>query len=153
MAAIVGLWNDVIANTAITFTTELKTHAGVSEDILCKNTPEYNAFLVAEGDSGLLGFATFFQFRNGPGYAKTVEHSITLAPQAHGQGVGARLLDALCDEAKRYGAHSIFAGVSGENPKAVTFHHKQGFHHVATLKEVGFKFNRWMDLVLMQKIL
>ena len=147
--AIVALWNHVIDETPITFTTERKTRQGIEADI----TGRGPLFQVAENEGRVLGFATAFQFRGGPGYRHTYEHSIQLAPEAQGQGAGRALMDALERAALERGVHSLWAGVSGENPNGVAFHRAIGFVEVARLPEVGFKFGRWMDLVLMQKFL
>ncbi|MFZ5962758.1 GNAT family N-acetyltransferase [Thalassococcus sp. BH17M4-6] len=146
---IVALWNDVIARTAITFTTEPKTIPGITADIAARG----DGFMVVEEDGQLLGFATYFPFRGGPGYAFTKEHSVILSPAARGRGMGRALMMQLANAARREGVHSLWAGVSGENPGGVRFHAALGFREIATLPEVGFKFGRWMDLVLMQKIL
>lgn len=148
-AAVVAIWNPIIDESAATFTNLRKTPEGLQSDIAARGP----AFLVAEEDGLLLGFATFFQFRGGPGYAKTLEHTVILGPAARGRGVGRRLMDALMEEARGQGAHSLFAGVSGENAAGIAFHAALGFAEVARLPEVGFKFGRWMDLVLMQKFL
>ncbi|MFW2542064.1 N-acetyltransferase family protein [Primorskyibacter sp. 2E107] len=147
--AVAALWNEVIAHTAITFTTEFKTPEGLARDI----TDRGPLFLVATQDDAVCGFATAFQFRGGPGYAHTFEHTVQLAPEARGLGAGRVLMAQLEDNLRAHGAHSLFAGVSGENPSGVAFHRAIGFTQIATLPEVGFKFGRWMDLVLMQKIL
>jgi phosphinothricin acetyltransferase len=147
-AAITALWNDVIDNTAITFTTAHKTPESISADIAARGA----CFQVAEADR-FLGFATCFPFRSGPGYRFTMEHSVMLVPDARGHGVGRALMVALEEAARGQGAHSLFAGVSGENPEGVAFHARIGFAEVARLPEVGHKFGRWMDLVLMQKFL
>ena len=146
---IAAIWNDLIDHSAVTFTTERKTEAGLIADIAHRGA----AFQVAEEGGQLLGFATFFQFRGGPGYAYTMEHSIQLAPEARGRGAGRALMAALEGEARAQGVHSLWAGVSGENPAGVAFHTRLGFHEIARLPEVGYKFGRWMDLVLLQKIL
>lgn len=148
-AAIAALWNEVIDNTAITFTTEAKTFEGLQADIKARGP----LFLVAEEKGQFIGFATAFAFRGGPGYRFTYEHSVQLVPQARGMGAGKALMAALEQNLRNAGAHSLFAGVSGENPSGVAFHAAIGFREIATLPEVGFKFGRWMDLVLMQKIL
>ena len=76
-----------------------------------------------------------------------------LHPKGHGRGGGRLLMNALFAHAKDAGKHSMFAGCSAENSGAVAFHARMGFQEVATLPEVGFKFGRWIDLVLMQKLL
>ncbi|APX21492.1 MAG: N-acetyltransferase [Rhodobacteraceae bacterium] len=146
-APLVALWNPWIRDTAITFTTDEKTEAGLAADIAARGP----AFVVAEDGGALLGFATFFPFRAGPGYAWTKEHTVILAPEARGRGAGRALMAALEDEAQRQGVHALMAGISAENPAGVAFHAAIGFHEVARLPQVGRKFDRWMDLVLMQK--
>lgn len=147
--AIAGIVNPMIRNTAITFTTTEKTVETMAEEIGTRGP----AFQVAEVDGEVVGFATYFPFRSGPGYARTKEHSVVLADHAHGKGIGRALMARLVDVARQEGVHSLFAGVSAENPDGLKFHATIGFREVATLPEVGFKFGRWMDLVLMQKIL
>ncbi|SNR55502.1 GNAT family N-acetyltransferase [Puniceibacterium sediminis] len=148
-AQIAVIWNAVIETTAITFTTDLKTDAGITSDILARG----GGFQVAEQDGLVAGFGTYSPFRGGPGYARTMEHSIMLAPHARGSGIGRALMTGLCEHARSVGVHSMWAGISAENPGAVPFHAALGFAEIARLPEVGFKFGRWMDLILMQKIL
>lgn len=145
--AIVPIVNHIIDTTSVTFTTARKTPEGIQEEIIARD----GAYFVALHAGQIVGFATYFPFRNGPGYARTKEHSIVLAPGAKGQGGGRALIGALCDHARQAGVHSLWAGVSAENPAGVAFHRAMGFVEIATLPEVGFKFGRWMDLVLMQR--
>ena len=148
-APIAALWNPWIETTAITFSTALKTSEGLAADIAARG----DAFLLAEADGALVGFATFFPFRGGPGYARTKEHTVILAPEARGRGVGRALMTALEEVARSQRVHSLFAGVSAENPAGVAFHAAIGFTEAARLPQVGHKFGRWMGLVLMQKFL
>ncbi len=143
---IADIWNHAIRETVITFNPVEKPVFEVVE-LVAKN-----CLVWAEGDQ-VWGFARYFPFRGGEGYRFTVEHTIMLHHDAHGRGIGAKLMQALFLHAKEAGKHSMFAGCSAENAGAVQFHARLGFEEVATLPEVGFKFGRWHDLVLMQKIL
>lgn len=112
---------------------------------------ERPCFLVADFGGEVRGFVTYDQFRGGIGYRHTMEHTIILAPEAQGQGAGRALLLAAMEHARAAAVRSLFAGVSGENAAGVGFHAAMGFEQVAVLRGVGRKFDRWMDLVLMQK--
>ena len=147
-AQICDIWNPIIRDTLITFTTIEKTPMGV-ELMLSKSNP----FLVAVDDTNVLGFATYNPFRAGPGYASTMELSINLAENSRGQGVGTALLAALESTARNNGITTLIAGVSGANPDAIRFHETNTYTHVGTLPQVGQKFDQRLDLVLLQKLL
>lgn len=147
--SVAAIWNAVIRDTARTFTTAEKPVSAMRADIMARGP----AFQVAELDGQVVGFATYFPFRSGPGYAHTKEHSIILSPAAQGKGAGRALMTALEEAARAEGVHSLIAGVSGENPDGVHFHAAIGFTEIARLPQVGRKFGRLMDLVVMQKIL
>ncbi|WP_323786104.1 GNAT family N-acetyltransferase [Thalassovita sp.] len=151
-AAVAEIWNDVIRSSAATFTNLEKTEDGLIADFAAKEA-DGKTFLMAELDGEVVGFATYFQFRGGPGYRHTMEHTVILSPRAWGRGIGRRLMTAIEDHARAGGAHSLFGGVSAENADGIAFHTAIGFKEIARLPEVGRKFDRWMDLVLMQKIL
>lgn len=148
-AEIAAFWNPMIRDTAVTFSTEERTAERIAADIAARGP----LFLVAEAAGRVTGFATAFQFRGGPGYRHTMEHTIILAPGSHGRGTGRALMTALEAAAREAGVHSLIAGVSAENAAGLAFHAACGFSEAARLPEVGHKFGRWMDLVLMQKML
>lgn len=145
-AQIAAIWNHAIRETTITFNPVEKP-----DDEVALLTAQ--DCLVWEENGRIIGFARYFPFRGGEGYRFTVEHTIMLHEDGHGTGRGRRLMEALCAHAKIAGKHSMLAGCSAENQGAVAFHARLGFQEVATLPEVGFKFGRWIDLVLMQKFL
>lgn len=150
---ITDLWNHYIRTTTITFNSIEKTLPEV-EGVLAEKAAAGQPFLVAlDGDGRVSGFATYGSFRGGIGYQFTAEHSILLDPDAVGKGQGRALIEALCTHGKAAGLHSLWAGVSGENDAGVAFHARVGFQTVARLSQVGFKFGRWLDLTLMQRML
>ncbi len=149
-AAIAALWAPWIRDTAITFTSVEKSEADVVA-MINDRAARGQAFLVATLGDVLLGFATYAQFRSGPGYAHTMEHSILLAEAATGQGVGRGLMQALEDHARRTGHHVMIAGVSSGNPGGIAFHRRLGYGETAVLQQAGRKFGQWCDLHLMQK--
>ena len=150
-AALADLWNPWIRETAITFNAQEKSPDDIARMIADRQAAGH-AFLLAE-DAGLLGFATYSQFRGGIGYATCMEHTVILWPQARGRGVGRALMQAVEGHARQAGAHQMIGGVSGENPEGRAFHAALGYREVAIIREAGFKFGRFMDLVLMQKFL
>ena len=151
-AAIAALWAPMIRDTLVTFNTALKPPEDVAA-LIAARAADGHGFLLVETGAELAGFAHYGQFRAGPGYAHTMEHTIILAPRAQGRGIGRALMTALEEHARAGGAHSMFAGVSSGNPAGRDFHARLGYAEVAVLREVGRKFGRWLDLHLMQKML
>ena len=153
LGAILGFWNPLIRETTITFSAEEKTLSGLSAMIAARHAAG-RAFLIGAADDGrVLGFASYDQFRAGNGYVHAMEHTVILAPEAHGRGLGRALMTAIEEHARMRGGHSMVAGVSGENAAGIAFHRALGYAHVGLLPQSGRKFGRWLDLVLMQKML
>lgn len=146
--AIAAIWNQVIRETLATFTTAEKDPAALADQI-SKGTPWW----VAEVNNTVQGHATYGQFRGGPGYARSMEHSIHLSNSAEGKGLGRQLMAALEDHARAAGVHIMVAGVSSENPAGLGFHARLGYVECGRVLQAGYKWGRYLDLVLMQKIL
>lgn len=149
---IMAVWNPVIRETAITFNAAEKEENDLVRLIVSRADAGLG-FFVAEEEGEVLGFATYGQFRAGIGYAKAMEHTVILAPEARGKGLGKALMNRIEFHARDRDAHSMIAGLSAENEDGIAFHAKLGYAEVARVPEVGWKFDRWMDLVLMQKML
>ena len=147
--AIAAITNQIIRDTMITFTTTERSLDSIAEDIRNRG----DAYLVAEDAAVVQGFATYAPFRSGPGYAQCREHSVQLSAQARGKGIGRALMAALEDRARHEGVHVLVAGISSANPGAEAFHTALGFQLVGRMPEVGIKWGKRLDLVLMQKIL
>jgi L-amino acid N-acyltransferase YncA len=151
-AAIAQIWNPWIRDTAVTFNAVEKRPEDMAGMIVARTTAGHG-FLVADEDGAVLGFATYAQFRGGVGYARTMEHSILLAPDVRGRGLGRTLLTAVETHAHDAGAHQMLAGVSAENADGLHFHRAMGYGECARIRDAGHKFGRYMDLVLLQKFL
>lgn len=148
--ALLAIWNPVIRETLVTFASVEKTPETLAAMIETRFADGF-AFLVAEDGGDITGFATYAQFRGGDGYARTMEHTVILAPSARGKGTGRALMQATEQHAAGRGAHTIYAGVSEANPEGRAFHAALGYRELAILPEAGWKFGQWIGLVLMQK--
>lgn len=109
--------------------------------------------LVAVQDGRIMGFATYGHFRIWPCYRYTVEHSVYVHRDGRGQGISKLLLNAVIGHARKAGMHVMIAGVDSENDISLKLHLQFGFVQVARFKEVGFKFNRWLDLIFLELML
>ena len=111
-------------------------------------------YLVAEIDSAVFGYAYAGPYRHRPAYRWSVESSIYVAPEAHRRGVGRALLDALIADAERRGFRQMIAVIGdSEQVASIELHRRLGFEHIGALRSVGFKHDRWLDTVLMQRAL
>lgn len=148
--AILAIWNPIVRCTLATFTDQERTPE-VLAALLAERRAAGHAFLVTEESGKVVAFATFGPFRGGPGYRHSFEHTILIAPEARRRGLGRKLMTALEQAARAAGGHVLFAGVSAANPEGLAFHAALGYREAARLSEVGRKFGRWLDLVLMEK--
>ena len=113
-----------------------------------------HAVVVAETDSGsIAGFGALSAYRERAGYATTVEDSVYVAESAQGAGVGRLILEGLVELATSHGFHALMAKIVGEHNVSVGLHRSCGFEIVGREREVGRKFGRWLDVVLMERLL
>jgi phosphinothricin acetyltransferase len=119
-------------------------------DVLGKNLP----WLVLERDGAVLGFAYGNWFKPRPAYRFSVEDSIYLAPEAAGQGLGKLLMTELLAQLERRGVRKVMAVIGDSaNAGSIGVHRAAGFEHVGVVQSCGWKFGRWLDIVLMQRAL
>jgi phosphinothricin acetyltransferase len=127
----------------------LEQQKALLEDKLNKNFP----VIVAELEGSIVGFGMYGEFRIREAFKFTVEHSIYVSENQIGKGIGKLLLAQLIDIAKTQGLHTMIGVIDSENQGSISFHEKFGFTIVGTIKESGFKFDRWLDSVFVQLIL
>lgn len=106
--------------------------------------------IVAEYNSKLIGFGYFSEFREKKAYQYTVEHSIYISNNFQGKGIGKKILLELINLAKTSKFKTMIGVIDSQNTNSILFHEKNGFKNIGTLKNVGFKFNKWLDVTFMQ---
>jgi phosphinothricin acetyltransferase len=110
------------------------------------------SWLVAADATGVLGFAYYTQFRDRSAYRFCAEDSVYVRDDVRGQGVGKALVSRLVDEASAAGLRQMIAVIGdSENTGSIGVHASLGFHMVGTMRAVGIKFGRWLDVVTMQR--
>ena len=150
--AILAIYNDVIGTSTAVYRDDPASLADRLEWFNARRAQAY-PILVAAGDSGILGFASYGDFRSWPGYRFSVEHSVHIRADERGRGVGTTLMQALIRRAIEQDKHVMIGGVDADNEPSLRFHERLGFVRAAHLRQVGFKFGRWLDLVFVQRIL
>jgi len=116
-------------------------------------TAKADPVLVARLGDEVVGYAYWGPFRPSDGYLHTVENSVYVRKDLHGQGIGRKLMLDLIERARAKGLHAIVAGIGAENTGSIALHARLGFAEYGRMPQVGAKFGRWLDLVLMQLML
>ncbi len=109
--------------------------------------------LIAHDAHGIAGFGSFGDFRAWSGYRFTDEHTLHVRADARGRGIGSQLLLELMERARTLGKHAMIAGIDADNAASIRLHERLGFTFGGRLREVGYKFDRWLDLVFLQRLL
>ncbi|WP_431107286.1 GNAT family N-acetyltransferase [Variovorax paradoxus] len=153
IAAITAIYAHHVLNGTGTFETEAPSAADMAArraDVLGKNLP----YLVAEQNGEVLGFAYCNWFKPRPAYRFSAEDSIYMSEAARGKGLGAQLLTALSQAAEAVGVRKLIAVIGDSaNAGSIGVHRSNGFTQVGVLKDCGWKFGQWRDVVLMEKVL
>jgi phosphinothricin acetyltransferase len=152
LPAMLEIYNDLIATTTSIYRDEPATLEERRAFFRTRTDAGYPV-IVAEDETGVVGYATFGDFRSWPGYRFTVEHSVYARQDRRGAGVGGALMAELIARAKAMGKHVMIGGVDAANEASLRFHERLGFERVAHFRQVGFKFGRWLDLMFLQRML
>ncbi|MBY8976612.1 N-acetyltransferase [Rhodobacteraceae bacterium NNCM2] len=149
LAALADLVNYEILNGTASWTDKPHTQEYMANWIVERTGSGFPVF-VAELDE-VVGVASYSSFRKGDGYRHTVEHSIYVAPKARRQGIATALISRLIDQAVADGHHRMIGCISSDQEASIRLHKDLGFKEVGRLTEVGRKFDRWLDLVMMMR--
>lgn len=149
---ILVIYNDIIVNTTAVYDYEPHTAAMRKQWWDTKKEQGFPVF-VAEEEGRVVGFSSIGPFRAWAAYKYSVENSIYVATDVRGKGVGKLLMRPLIDAARKLEMHTILAGIDASNEASIRLHEWFGFKEVAHFKEVGYKFDRWLDLKFLQLVL
>jgi L-amino acid N-acyltransferase len=150
---ILTIYNDVIATSTAVYTGQPVT---LEDRLLWMQSRLAQGFpvIVAIEESEVHGFASFGEWRGAwPGYRHTVEHSVHVRAGCRGKGVGQALMKSMFPLALNLGKHVMLGGIDVSNSESIRFHERLGFERVAHFREVGRKFDRWLDLIFMQRFM
>ncbi len=146
------IYNEIIANSTAIFQYEPQTLEMSKEWFAEKLEKKFPVF-IAEENSLIVGFSTFGHFRNWQAYKYSVENSLYVKAGCRGKGIGKLLLQPLINAAKEMHMHTIIAGIVADNEASLALHKQFGFVEVAHFKEVGYKFEKLLDLKFLQLML
>lgn len=146
-----GLYNREVLEGTATF--DLRPRSADEQREWLHDHSGAHPVIVAVDSPDVLGFGSLSPYRPRPAYRTTVEDSVYVDPAHQGQGVGRAILGALLDTATEHGFHTVIGRISGHNEASVALHHACGFETVGVERQVGRKFSRWLDVVVVQRLL
>jgi len=150
--AIAAIYNHEVENTTATFDLVPRS-VEVQREWLAARTGAFTALVADDTVVGIIGFAALSTYRDRAGYRTTVENSVYVHRQHQRHGVGRLLLTALLEVARDSGFHTVIARIDSQSLGSLALHRSLGFTEVGVEREIGRKFGRWLDSVIMQKML
>ena len=147
---IVTIYNHAVSHTTAIWNEATATAADRADWLAARRQSGYPVLVAVDANDQVLGYASFGDWRAWDGYRHTVENSVYVRNDRQGEGIGKALLAELIDRARILGKHVMVAGIESSNTGSIELHRRFGFEPVGHLKQVGTKFDRWLDLVFLQ---
>lgn len=151
-AAIMDIYNHEVLTSTATFDLVPRT-LDEQRHWITDRSGAHAVIVAVDDDATVVGFGALSAYRERAGYATTVEDSVYLAESCRGRGVGRLLLAELVDFARSHGFHAMMAKIVGDHDASISLHRGLGFEIVGHEREVGRKFGKWLDVVLMERLL
>jgi L-amino acid N-acyltransferase YncA len=150
--SIARIYNHYILNTIITFEEQAVSASEIVE-LITEVTSASLPWLVAEHDGQIMGYAYASKWKGRCAYRFSVEITVYLDPNSVGKGYGTKLYEQLFASLRECGMHVVIGGIALPNTASIALHEKLGLRKVAHFSEVGFKFNKWIDVGYWQAML
>jgi L-amino acid N-acyltransferase YncA len=151
LAAINEIYNHHVRHSTCTYQEEPESLEGRQQWF--QHHGKQHPIIIAVADAKVVGWGSLSPYHVRSAYRRTVENSVYVHHEYHRRGIGALLLRDLIQRARQLGHHAIIAGIDAEQTASVAIHTKFGFKKVGHLSQIGFKFNRWLDVIYMELIL
>lgn len=151
LPGILAIYNDAVLNSTAIWNDSAVDIANRRAWLTDRQVKSYPVIVAAGTEDGVLGYASFGDFRPFDGFRISVEHSVYVAESARGQGLGRILLEALFEPARALGKRVMIGGITADNEVSLRLHARLGFIETGRMPGIGIKFGRRLDLVLMQK--
>ena len=152
LADILRIYNQAIEKTTAVFEYRPHTIEMRREWFRAKQAASLPVLVAAESGA-VQGFASYGPFRAWAAYKYSVELSVYVDETARGRGIGSALVQSVLTNARDRDLHVVMAGITSDNAVSLRLHEKLGFTEVAHIREVGYKFGRWLDLKFLQIVL
>jgi L-amino acid N-acyltransferase YncA len=150
---ILAIFNEAIANSTALWDYEPRTITSMGVWFDAKERDGFPVVGIVDHAGKLIAFGSYGPFRSWPAYKYTVEHSVYIEKESRGQGLGRNLLARLIEEANAQGFHTMIGGIESQNTASRALHEAMGFEKCAEIRQAGFKFGRWLDLLFYQLLL
>lgn len=151
LLGITSIYNDAIKNTVATFDTKTKTFE--EQKVWFDRHGSKNPIIIAIDNRNIVGWAALSKWSNKEAYCNTAEISVYVKDSFEKKGIGRKLIQEILKKGKKAGLHLIIARITNENQVSIHLHESVGFTQVGVMKECGYKFGKWLDVILMQKLL
>ncbi len=150
MEGVTAIYNDAVEHTMAIWNETRVDKANRLAWLAERQRAGYPVLVAVDEAGGVLGYASFGDWRAWDGYRHTVEHSVYVRADQRGSGIGKVLMLALIEKARSIGKHVMVAGIEAGNTASIRLHERLGFESVGYLKQVGTKFGVWLDLAFLQ---
>lgn len=152
LPGLLEIYNDAVLHTTATYDYEPRTLEQRRQWFEDHRRDNYAVFVAVDETGRIVGWSALNPYHARPGYRFTTENSVYIAADRRGQGIGKQLLEPLIEAARSRGLHVIIAAIDATNEASLRLHARFGFEQVGHFKQVGFKFDRWLDVIYLEKI-
>lgn len=153
LPAILDIYNEAVLNTTASYDYEPRTLEHRQQWFAERQSEGYAVFVAVDDRGRVVGWSALNPYHSRSGYRFTAENSVYVAADQRGRGIGRQLLGPLLEAARARGLRAVIAAIDADNESSIRLHASFGFEKVGHFPQIGFKFDRWLDVVYMQKLL